>query len=55
VLQILEEKGISTMDHLLYSPDLAPDDFWLFPELRSGLKGKGFLDFEDIKSSMEKF
>jgi hypothetical protein len=31
------------MDHLPYSPDLAPADFWLFPELNTVLKGKHFL------------
>jgi hypothetical protein len=55
VSQFLPEKGISTMDQLPYSPDLAPDDFCLFPELKSVLKGKRFLDVEDIKSSMKKF
>jgi histone-lysine N-methyltransferase SETMAR len=49
VLQFLAGKGISAMDHQLYSPDLAPADFWLFPKLKSELKGKFFLDVEDIK------
>ena len=26
--------GIKTVSHHLYSPDLAPCDFWLFPKLR---------------------
>ena len=26
--------GIKTVPHPLYSPDLAPCDFWLFPKLR---------------------
>ena len=26
--------GIKTVPHRLYSPDLAPCDFWLFPKLR---------------------
>ena len=26
--------GIKRVPHLLYSPDLAPYDFWLFPKLR---------------------
>ena len=26
--------GIKTVHHPLYSPDLAPCDFWLFPKLR---------------------
>jgi hypothetical protein len=55
VSQFLAEKDISTMDHLPYSPDLAPDDFWLFSELKSVLRGKRFFEVEDIKSSMKKF
>jgi hypothetical protein len=43
------------MDHPLYSPDLAPANFWLFPELKSVLKVKRFSDVEDIKSSVKKF
>jgi hypothetical protein len=37
VSQFLAGKGISAMDHQLYSPDLAPVDFWLFPKLKSVL------------------
>jgi transposase len=42
------------MDHPPYSPDLAPADFWLFQKLKSVLKGRPFLDVEDIKSSVKK-
>jgi transposase len=41
------------MDQPLYSPDLAPADFWLFPKLKSVLKRKHFLYVEDIQSSVE--
>jgi hypothetical protein len=34
VLLFLARKGISAMDNLLYSPNLAPADFWLFPKLK---------------------
>ena len=30
----LSKMGIKTVPHPLYSPDLAPCDFWLFPKLR---------------------
>jgi hypothetical protein len=49
MLQFLAGKVISAMDHLPYSPD-----FWLFPKLKSVLKGRCFSDAEDIKSSMKK-
>jgi hypothetical protein len=54
MLQFLAGKGISAMDHPSYPSDLAPPDFWLFPELKSVLKGKRFSDVEDIKSSVKK-
>jgi hypothetical protein len=42
------------MDYPLYTPDFGPADLRLFPKLKSVLKGKHFLDIEDIKSSMKK-
>jgi hypothetical protein len=29
-------KSITEMEHPSCSPDLAPDDFWLFPKIKSG-------------------
>ena len=40
--------GIKTVPHRTYSPDLAPDDFWLFPKLRSCL----FETIEEIKDAV---
>jgi hypothetical protein len=37
------------LDHPPYSPDLAPCDFWLFPELKTALKGHRFSDTADIQ------
>ena len=34
VADYLTKKGIKTVSHPPYSPDLAPCDFWLFPKLR---------------------
>ena len=31
------------VDHLQYSPDLAPSDYYLFPNLKKFLSGKRFL------------
>jgi hypothetical protein len=53
VPQFLAGKGISTVAYLLYCAYLAPDGFWLFPVLKSMLKGKCFLDVEDINSSVK--
>jgi len=32
-----------------YSPDLAPADFFLFPQLKSSLKGRRFQTIEEIE------
>jgi hypothetical protein len=32
-----------------YSPDLAPNDFWLFTKIKSALEGRRFQDIKDIK------
>jgi hypothetical protein len=33
------KNSIIEIEHLLYSPDLAPNDFWLFPKVNCALKG----------------
>ena len=35
-----------------YSPGLAPFDFWLFPKLKSPLKGKRFQTVNEIQENM---
>jgi len=35
------------MEDLPYSHDLAPNDFWLFPKIKSALKGRRYQDTED--------
>ena len=42
--------GIKTVPHPLYSPDLAPCDFWLFPKLR----GCRYETIEEIKEAVTK-
>ena len=42
--------GIKTIAHLLYSPDLAPFDFWLFPKLR----GRRYETIEEMKEAVTK-
>jgi hypothetical protein len=54
MLQFLAGKGISAMDHPPYSTDLTPADFWLFPKLKSVLKGMRLLEAENMKSLVKK-
>ena len=42
--------GIKTVPHRLYSPDLAPCDFWLFPKLR----GCRYETIEEMKEAVMK-
>ena len=41
--------GIKTLPHLLYNPDLAPCDFYLFPKLR----GCRYESIEEMKEEMK--
>lgn len=41
-LDFLHERGVQLVTHPPYSPDLAPCDFALFPELKKHLRGKRF-------------
>jgi hypothetical protein len=38
VLQVLTQKSITEIEHPHFSPDVAPNDFWLFPEIKFALK-----------------
>jgi len=52
VHQFLAQHGIPVLDHPPYSPDLAPADFFLFPRLKSIMKGARFADVAAIKESV---
>jgi histone-lysine N-methyltransferase SETMAR len=49
VREFLAKKSIMKLDHPPYSPDLAPCDFWLFPKLKTALKGHRFSDIADFQ------
>ena len=44
----LANNNVTTLEHPPYSPDLDPADFYLFPRLKSALKGRRFCDATDI-------
>jgi len=52
VRQFLSKKNITVCPHPIYSTDLAPCDFWLFPKLKRTTKGKCFELFQDIEAAM---
>lgn len=42
VIDYLAQENIELVPHPPYSPDIAPCDFWLFPKLKSHLRGQQF-------------
>jgi transposase len=53
VNEFLAKNSITKMVHPPYSPDLAPCNFWLFPKLKTALKGQRFADLSDIQRNMK--
>jgi hypothetical protein len=52
VKQFLVQKSITEMQCPFCSVDFVPNDFWLFPEIKSTLKGQRFQDTEGIQKKM---
>jgi len=48
----LASHGIPVIQQPPYSPEMAPCDFWLFPQLKTVLKGKRFEDIDTIKKNV---
>ena len=51
VRELLATKQITVLEHPAYSPDLALNDFFLFPKIKEILKGRHFDDTDDIRSN----
>jgi hypothetical protein len=51
-LPIFDPKNVTTLYHLLYSPDLSPSDYFLFPKLKMKLKGFHFADVAEIQEAI---
>jgi len=49
--EFLAKQDTIVMPQPPYSPDLAPADFFLFPKLKSTLKGRRFQTIEEIKEN----
>lgn len=48
--KFLADKRIPILEHPGYSPDLAPCDIYLFPKLKTALKGTRFQTVEELKT-----
>jgi hypothetical protein len=47
--QFLAQHGVPVLNHPPYSPDPVPADFFLFPHLKSIMKGTHFADMAAIQ------
>ncbi|CAH2006981.1 unnamed protein product [Acanthoscelides obtectus] len=45
--QYLTEENVELLDHLPYSPDLSPNDFFTFPKIKNRLRGQRFQSPEE--------
>ena len=52
VRQFLAQKIVAMLDHPPYTPNLAPEAFFLFPRLEEANKGALFADVNVIKDSV---
>jgi hypothetical protein len=51
--QSVTNNNMVIVPHSLYSPDLAPCDFTLFPKLKMKLKGQRFETISDIQRELQ--
>ena len=49
------DSGFEMVDHPPYSPDLAPSDYFLFPNMKKHLAGKQYQTDDDVISAGEDY
>jgi len=52
VQQFLTQKNVTTLYHPLYSPDLSPPEYFLFPKLKMKFKGLHFMDIAEFQGAV---
>ena len=55
VMDALERNGYELIPHSAYSPDLAPSDFFLFPNLKKDIRGRHFCLEVEIVAAVEEW
>ena len=48
-MDAVERNGYEIISHLAYSPDLAPSDYFLFPNLKKDIRGRHFRSNEWVR------
>ena len=54
-MDAVEQNGYELIPHPAYSPDLAPSNFFLFPNLKKDIRGLHFLSDEDVVTAVEEW
>ena len=54
-MDAVERNGYELILHPAYSPDLAPSDFFLFPNLKKDISGCHFRSDEEIVTTVEEW
>ena len=54
-MDAVEWNGYELIPHPAYSPDLAPSDFFLFPNLKKDIRGLHFRSHEEIVTAVEEW
>ena len=54
-MDAVEQNGYELIPHPAYSPDLAPSDFFLFPNLKKDIPGLHFQSDEEVVTAVEEW
>ena len=54
-MDAVERNGYELIPHPAYSPDLAPSDFFLFPNLKKDIRGLHFRSDEEVVTALEEW
>ena len=52
-MDAVERNGCELIPHPVYSLDLAPSDYFLFPNLKKDIRGRHFLSNEEVMAAVE--
>ena len=47
-MNVVEQNGYELIPHPAYSPDLAPNDYFLFPNLKKDIRGRHFRSNKEV-------
>ena len=54
-MDVVERNGYELLPHPAYSPDLAPGDFFLFPNLKKDIRGLHFRSDEEVVTAFKEW